>query len=97
MSYEGYTEYLTRSGKYLVVDCYEPDPETSPDDPIVWRHSVDQTNGIEEGNPDTYPAEKEEIGFKDIWKKDHYGNPFAVKLLLYAPKGKEWKPVNGQQ
>ena len=45
MSYEGYTEFLSKDGEYLVVGCWDDDPKG-----MAYRHSVDQTNGYEEDN-----------------------------------------------
>jgi len=62
MSYEGYEEYLCKNGHHWSEDCYmAPDKPICPDckEPHIWRHSVDQTNGIIEDCPGTmsYPLE----------------------------------------
>lgn len=59
MSYEGYTEYLCKNGHYWAVDVYCECgvPECSEcGGPYVWRHSVDETNGVVKGDPGTRPA-----------------------------------------
>jgi hypothetical protein len=95
MSYEGETEYLTKKGRYLVVSCHEGLPVVDEGDEIQYVHNIDYTNGY---NPDeswAWPAEKEEIGFEDIWHEDHYGNKYATKKILYKP-GKHWQLIKKQ-
>lgn len=93
MSYEGYEEWITAKGRYLTSDCFGPPPETPDDDPLVWWNSVDLTNGEEDSCPDTKPGAKEQIGFVDCWHKDHYGNAYATKLILYKPVSSLWRRV----
>ena len=95
MSYEGYREYLCRKGHYSTSDAYEDDPtkcERCGAD-IDWRHSVDQTNGVEEDNPSTIPAPKEKVGQEDDWQRDHHGNKYAVAVPIYRPASGEWRLV----
>lgn len=93
MSYEGYNEYLCENGHYNVVDCYYDDIKIcSCNSKMKYYHSVDITNGYEENNPSTFPAEKTEIGFDDIWNKDHYGNKYAIKRMKYKPV-KNWRKM----
>lgn len=60
MSYEGYQEYLCKKGHYSARDCYEPKLVVCPEcgGQLEYWNSVDQTNGCEEDNPGTYPADK---------------------------------------
>ncbi len=94
MSYEGYTEYLCNNGHLTQQDAmYEMYVEEVKEccrchSSFIFRHSVDQTNGIEyqengEPYPDTISYPFEENGFEDVWHKDHYGNKYAVKVILY--------------
>lgn len=94
MSYEGYEEYLCEKGHYLAIDCYSETPSECPrcEAPIKWWHPVDQTNGYVEDNPGTYPAETDEVGYEDVWQEDHYGNRYATKIILHAPRGDSWRP-----
>ncbi len=66
MSYEGYVEYLCANGHYRVFDCREfydiqdiSGRKCSCGAPFVFRHSVDETNGIIPNDPGTqgYPFE----------------------------------------
>lgn len=94
MSYEGYTEYLSEKGYYSTTDCWERTPLEINGDPVKYYHHVDITNGEIEGDPGTYPAEKETVGFEDVWQKDHYGNKYATKVPLYKPVSTEWRDFN---
>lgn len=64
MSYEGFYEWLCAKGHYTATDAYQDDPEKCPrcSANIVWRHSVDQTNGEIEGDPGTMPYPLEQVG-----------------------------------
>lgn len=69
MSYEGYTEWLCAKGHHHISDAYGSRPETCDrcGEPMVWRHAVDQTNGIQEDEngipyPDTTHWPLEQIG-----------------------------------
>ena len=66
MSYEGYEQYLCANGHLRVYDCWDIPPYEgveNPDEvincncgaPLVFHHSVNTTNGEEEGCPDTLP------------------------------------------
>lgn len=53
---------------------------------------VDQTNGIEEGNPQTYHAPIVLSEIVDIWQVDHYGNKYAAKEHRFKPApNSEWR------
>lgn len=58
MSYEGYIERLCANGHLSNVDCYEDAPNTCVicQAPIAWERNVDETNGVEERNPNTMPS-----------------------------------------
>ena len=53
MSYEGLEQALCAVGHYQCYDCYSPIPKKCQikgcDEKIVWRNSVDQTNGSHSG------------------------------------------------
>lgn len=91
MSYEGYGELLCANGHYHAHDAYIDEPEECPICGALWAysHGVDQTNGVEEGNPHTMPAPLEEIGHDDDWREDRHGNKYAAKIPRYKPLG-EW-------
>lgn len=106
MSYEGYVEFISEKGYHTVCDCYSDEPTEINGDPIVWRHSVDQTNGYGEerkyalssGEPleEFYydeDAPKEQIGWDDVWHTDHHGNQYATKKLKYKPLA-GWKKIS---
>jgi len=94
MSYEGVDEWITKKGFYLVTDCYEDKPVLEdPEDCLEWHHSVDFTNGLEEGSDYADHAKKEMIGHLDVWHEDHHGNKYATKKLYFRPVGKNWKKV----
>lgn len=96
MSYEGYTEYLTVSGKYFTLDCYDGTPSEYDGEPVEYFHDVDQTNGYDADDPSTCCAEKIIIGRYDVWHEDHYGNRYATEHFLYAPaENSSWRRVNG--
>lgn len=92
MSYEGSTEFLCANGHRSVVDCHDDDPEKCHwcGSPMTHVHSIDHTNGIEEGNPGTMPAPKEQIGADDDWRTDHHGNRYAVAIPKFKPLS-EWR------
>lgn len=92
MSYEGFSQYLCKSGHLHEEDSSIAYSETPTDaacricgEAFVWRHDVDVTNGYDERHPSTCRAELKEIGFDDQWGVDHYGNRYAVKKLRYTP------------
>lgn len=87
MSYEGIVEHITKDGQYLVTDAWEEEPEG-----VEWENRVDLTNG----SSDEDYGEKEEIGFADQWKEDHYGNKYALRVPLYKPIGEKWRKVCGK-
>ena len=94
MSYEGYEERLCKDGHYHAYDVYASFPIVCPTCSKDWAfyHGVDQTNGYEEGRDFTYPAKKDDAGFTDLWKEDHYGNKYASKQMKYKPvKGSAWR------
>ncbi len=92
MSYEGYREYLCRTGHFFTVDAYEDAPTTCPQcgEAIGYTHSVDVTNGPIEDQPSTLPGPKELIERQDDWRTDHYGNRYAIQIPIYRPLGTEW-------
>lgn len=59
MSYEGFVEHLCKNGHYWAVDCYDEQSAKvckKCKEPSLWRHAVDQTNGIctlEDGSEDS--------------------------------------------
>lgn len=91
MSFEGYIEYLSVSGEYWTEDVYQASPQPrSPalrEEPLYY-HMVDETNGYEYGNPDTYPAETIPNGYRAIvlYQKMNMNVP------IHKPKpGSDWK------
>lgn len=58
MSYEGYTEYLCEKGHYWSANCYFDDGEPCAvcGGAPVWRHAVDQTNGVLSKRQDPHGA-----------------------------------------
>lgn len=97
MSYEGYEEYLCEDGHYFAVDSYDNNgsvPHCDCGKRAEWWHSVDQTNGYDESNPDTSSAPTEEAGYKDMPCLDHYGNQYFIKQSIYKPaENSEWRKV----
>lgn len=94
MGYSGYTEYLCETGHYFVIDCWdEPAAKCKTcSKKIKFCRGVDTTNGVDLDLECTYPAKREEIGFEDIWKTDHYNNRYATKRILYKPSDKSlWR------
>jgi hypothetical protein len=90
MSYEGFEEYLCKSGHYATFDAYSEAPKQCPcGEPWAYVHSVDETNGVVKGCPATRPAPKRKKGADDFWHEDHYGNRYATQRVRYRP-GKEW-------
>lgn len=89
MSYEGYDEYILEDGSYQVKGCWDSPPQNAK-----WWHSVDVTNGYEESVDYACDAPKKETGYYDVWKEDHYGNKYAVKVLTYEPASDCWKSIN---
>lgn len=100
MSYEGYTQYLCEAGHKYDVDLFS----TKDICPVCGKEpkyeaEVDQTNGIDEDDPNTFPAPTKETGFTDTWKVDHYGNKYALKHIMYEPEvGSRWIycPLNSE-
>jgi hypothetical protein len=95
MSYEGFTEYLCEDGHLSAKELFESYGATQEE--IInhhtcecgklfkWRWEVDLTNGFLEDYPQTRPGPKKEIGWDDVWHKDHYGNKYATKLHRFKP------------
>ena len=91
MSYEGVEQFICPAGHFYEIDsralmygdavCECPVCTATP----VWVCSVNYTNGYYEEGPQTYSGPRQEIGFEDDWKVDHYGNKYAVKILLFKP------------
>lgn len=81
MSYEGHKEWLCAKGHYFCTDVYEDDPVACwiCGAVLAWSHSVDDTNGPEDGCPSTMAAPKRVIGKEE----------FVATRELYAPEG-EW-------
>lgn len=94
MGYSGYREFLCANGHKDAVDAYGDDPKACGfcKAPITHRHSVDLTNGEEEGVPCTKPAPVEEVGFDDDWRTDHHGNKYSLRVPKYKPIS-EWREV----
>jgi hypothetical protein len=103
MSYSGYTEYLCVKGHHTSFDVYDS-PYSNGDysdgcavcrEKLTHRHNVDETNGSDPNDPWTVSAPKKEIGFDDKWRRDHYNNRYAIKVLLYAPLNDhtDWKKI----
>lgn len=97
MSYEGYTEYICITGHVFNLSDYETGTYefTIHVCPICrkrveYQHNVDQTNGYDESNPDTYPAKTKIMKTIDVWNTDHYGNKYALKQNLFKPDSSEW-------
>lgn len=62
---------------------------------MTWTHSIDYTNGSEPDQPDTNPAPLEEVGFTNVWHKDHLENGYATKLFIYKPsENSGWKLIS---
>lgn len=98
MSYEGYTEFLCKNGHYYCVDIHAPAGEVCPicGEKAAYSSEVDLTNGENENDPYSMPAPRKLIGYSDEWRLDHYGNRYAIKHGLYAPKmgSKRWKSIS---
>ncbi len=104
MSYEGVEYYLCERGHMSSVESmclvYGPVPKNIEagvcevcDGKLEWHCSVDETNGYDENDPHTFVGEVKEIGFTDLWKNDHYGNEYAMKLTCFEPVDmNRWKP-----
>lgn len=93
MSYEGRVEFLCRRGHYTSIGCYENDLETCRcGAPMRYRHSIDDTNGEIEDDPDTTLAPVVEDGHDDDWRVDHYGNRYAVAIPRFTP-GDHWQEI----
>ena len=93
MSYEGYVIFLCEEGHKSACDAYESIGDfckhNNCNKPFVWSQGIDQTNGYYKDDPNTFERKLDVVGFDDIWKTDHYGNKYAIKLLKYAiPEGK---------
>lgn len=95
MSYEGSREFLCLLGHHLEIDCNQDDPHECPHchSPIAFRHSIDHTNGYDEDDPNTYPAEKVIYGHDDIWHKDHHSNRYATKRYRWSPADDNWQLI----
>lgn len=93
MSYEGYYEYLCPTGHYWTQDVYDRSREVCPQCGAKPHagHSVDETNGVEEGNPCTYPAERDCIGEDYIWHYDPMRGQYAAVAVVHEL----WKPREG--
>lgn len=93
MSFEGYYEYIAEDGTYWCEDVYEASlsPVSSETgSPAKWVHLVDETNGVNKDDPDTYPAPK--VQYVDIEVLDiHYDQQI---LTRYAPHGEQWRALN---
>lgn len=97
MSYEGREEYICEKGHYFDADAmaemYVAETTSCQicGGKLAWHHSVDETNGIVEEDPDTQSAPKKEKGYEDLWTTDHYNNRYAIKILLWEPASPLWK------
>ena len=101
MSFEGYYEIICEQGHLSTVDVYDfydtrngwvTDPRNACSKcgkPIAFTRLVDLTNGFDENDLSSWSSTQ--AGFlaglphEDIWKEDHYGNKYAVKVLRYRP------------
>lgn len=91
MSYEGYDEYICENGHYYKINVHsKKELCCSCGAHWLWFHAVDQTNGYDENNPDTFKADKIEHGWTDIRNIDHYGNVYFTKQLVYKPYSIHW-------
>ena len=100
MSFEGFNEYLCENGHYFSCDVFMDQPVQCPVCRARLKYSrmVDQTNGIIEGEPGTYPAELVTIGYTDIPKVDRLGNKYFTTINKYDPKLKQdWREIDGIQ
>lgn len=101
MGYRGYEEVICVNGHYFREDamlsiCQHPEsmfqtqicPHCKAKLDVF--HSVDETNGYDEGHHQTSDAPKELIGFHDIPKEDHRGNKYFDKIDIYKPIGESW-------
>lgn len=98
MSYEGFEEYLCINEHYHSVDAYSSVVLSETVCPVCsgktkFWHSVDTTNGFEEGNPYTSCADVKEIGFENEWHVDHLGNKYAKKISIFEPTDDAWRKV----
>lgn len=83
MSYEGYDEYLCERGHYSQTDAYDEKLETCPvcGARLAYWSSVDETNGVEDGNELTQATEKLQFG----------SEVFLAERPLYSPApGSRW-------
>lgn len=98
MSYEGYTQYICTEGHYDARDAHDDYWDEHPTCSVCgshfrWSHMVDQTNGFEEGDPNTFPAPtKKKFSGYNLLKDDH-GTSYHVPIFTYEPVGTEWKDM----
>lgn len=83
MSYEGSNEYICANWHYTSVDVSEPDLAVCPvcGADVKWHHHINETNGVQQGDPTTDNAAKKVIG------------TYVVELPLYAPADQNWSAV----
>lgn len=98
MSYEGSEEYICNKGHYSIRPCsYSMDDDFTPcfcGEPLVFTHSIDETNGYDEDNPATFNAPVKEIGFEVFEYTTKNGTQCREERALYAPDSLEWKEYN---
>lgn len=94
MSYEGYEEYICSNGHYNTENNFSDNKICTCGANYLWFHVVDQTNGYDPDDVNTYAAEVVEIGWDDIRNTDHYGNVYYTKHLKYKPDSPEWLNLN---
>ncbi len=82
MSFEGYYQYIRKDYTEAHAELYNFDEQ---DECLYWR-LVDQTNGVEWDDPQTYNAEVEEFDHLEIEHKDFKGNIYYTKIPLVKPK-----------
>jgi len=93
MSYSGFEEYICVNGHYYASDCYDSiDVCPQCNGQKAFQHFVDQTNGKDANNPDTFSADKKLIGQEDVWHTDHLGNKYVVQIPTYTPNSDAWIP-----
>lgn len=84
MSYEGYTQYILKDGRFKALDIHDP-KDFTPEEVDYW-HDVDLTNGYIEDDLSTHDLDVIEVEVVDEERVDKYGNVYFLdKVLKWAP------------
>lgn len=85
MSYEGIEQYLCLNGHEFYTDCWADEAEIVCQhcgEKPIWGHSIDQTNGIIEGNQCTYEVALE-VKEPDVVEVCSLGHSHIIKPATY--------------